>query len=76
MIELTERERRLAWEVVTMVDLDALRDNLERVGATGDEGENLEHALTQLQEALDPDGAFLAEWWQVQEQVQERERRG
>ena len=67
MIELTERERRLLWEIVTMVDPDTLCDNLNRVGAVSDDA-SLDHELTQLQELLDPDELFLTEWMQLKDE--------
>lgn len=59
--EFTPEQVRLLWEIVTLVDVDTLQDNLEQVGALPPDF-NLGLALTKLQEALDPDNAFLAEW--------------
>lgn len=61
--EFTPEQVRLLWEVLTLVDVDTLQDNLEQVGVLlTDPDFNLGLALTKLQEALDPDNAFLAEW--------------
>lgn len=53
-----ERQRRLLWEAITMVDRDTLNDNLERVNVpitTNDE-------LRELADVLDPDEKFQREW--------------
>jgi hypothetical protein len=71
--EFTDEQARLLWEVVTMVDVDTLRDNLTRVQAPGFDDVNLDHQLTQLQEELDPDSQFLTEWMDVVEREQARE---
>lgn len=61
VIRLSDRERRLLWEAVTMVDPDTLRDNLERVGAV-EEGENLPDVLDQIADILDPGSVYVTEW--------------
>lgn len=62
VIEVTPREARLLWEMVTMVDLDTLNDNLARVHNE----ETGQHELTQLMELLDPDEGFSEEWDRIQ----------
>lgn len=57
-MQINDRQRRLLWEVVTMVDRDTLNDNLERVDVnmtTNDE-------MMELADVLDPGGAFQKEW--------------
>lgn len=60
MQELTERQRRLLWEILTIIDVDTLNDNLERVRqprvAIG------ESELTELMDIFDPDNKFILEW--------------
>lgn len=67
-LPIAGRDRRLLWEVVTMVDPDTLRDNLERVGLESDDEdgdvqvERLRDDLARIAAYLDEDGRFQREW--------------
>lgn len=57
-MQLNDRQRRLLWEMTTMIDRDTLNDNLERVGVsmtTSDE-------LIELATELDRGDVFGREW--------------
>ena len=58
VIQLTERQRRLLWEAITMVDLDTLNDNLARVHqeATG------RFEMRPLEDLLDPNERYQRDW--------------
>ena len=57
-MELTERQRRLLWELVTMIDIDTLNQNLDLIKQEETDDEELK-ALAKL---LDPDGELDKAW--------------
>lgn len=57
-VDLSERQRRVLWEAISMIDLDTLNDNLAKVHLE----ETGEHERTQLMEELDPDEKYEKEW--------------
>lgn len=58
LVQMTHRQRRLLWEVVTMVDVDTLDDNLLKV----EQEVTDQDELNAIADVLDPDGAFQREW--------------
>ena len=70
LLSLTPTQRRLLWEVVTMVDVDTLNDNLTRVGF-GDEGMDTSAELERLGDVLDRDGSYIREWIALRPPVSE-----
>lgn len=62
-VNLTERQQhRLIWEVITMVDVDTLQDNLDRVDYQAPEGTILSDDLQAIADLLDDDGRYGDEW--------------